>query len=106
MNNTYFLSAILPLALGTFLIRASVIYLSGRINLSERIKELFSFIPAAILPALVAPMVFYFKGSSDFFLYKERVLALLIAMIVAFKTKNILMTIATGLCVLYCLKLI
>ncbi len=106
MNNTYFLSAIIPLALGTFLIRASVIYLSGRINLSNRIKELFSFIPAAILPALVAPMVFYFKGTSDFFFLKERVLALVLATVIAYKTKNILITIATGLCILYCLKLI
>lgn len=106
MNSTYFLSAIIPLGIGTFLIRASVIYLCDKIVISKRLKEIFSFIPAAILPALVAPMVFFFEGCSEVFLYKERVIALTLSVLVAFKTRNILVTIFFGLCVLYCFKLI
>lgn len=91
---------------GTFLIRASVIYMAGRISISDRLKEIFTFIPSAILPALVAPMVFFSKGEVSALLYKERVVALLIAVFIAYKSKNILVTIIVGLAVLYCLKLI
>lgn len=91
---------------GTFLIRSSVIYMSGRITISDRLKEIFTFIPCAILPALVAPMVFFSKGEVQTLMYKERVVALLVAVFIAYKSKNILVTIIVGLAVLYCLKLI
>jgi len=106
MNNSYFWITIIPLGIGTFLIRASMIYLSNKFTISDRLKEIFTFIPAAILPALVAPMVFFHPGESTFLMYKERVFALIIALVFAFKYRSILVTILCGLASLYLLKLI
>lgn len=106
MNQSYFWMTIIPIGIGTFFIRASVIYLSSRITISKRAKEIFSFIPAAILPALVAPMVFFYRGENQTFFYKERVLALLVAIIICLKSKNIFVTIILGLLSLFILRLI
>jgi branched-subunit amino acid transport protein len=101
MNDAYFWSSVIPLGIGTLLIRMSFIFLSKYLSLSKRIERLFTFIPAAVFPAIFAPMVFFYKGDNHFLLHQERVLAFAIAMVVAFKTKNILLTILTGLIVHY-----
>ncbi len=92
---------ILGLALGTFVIRSTFIYLSSRIKISERFKEIFSLIPAAIFPALVVPMTFYHKGTNEIFFYKERFIVLIIATIVCYKYKSVFITIISGLIILY-----
>ena len=101
MNEAYFWSSVVPLGVGTLLIRMSFIFLSKYISLSKRVERLFTFIPAAVFPALFAPMVFFYRGDNEFLLHQERILAFAIAMVVAFKTKNILLTILTGLIVHY-----
>lgn len=106
MNLQYFWMSIIPLGIGTFLIRSCAIYLSNKIMITDRVKEIFSFIPAAILPALVAPMVFYYKGTNDLFFHKERLFALLIALYFTIKFKNIFISILSGLLALYLFSLI
>ncbi len=98
---SYFWQNILLLALGTFCIRFSLISLSGRVKISERTKELFSYIPAAILPALVAPMVFFHQGSATWLLGKERALVLMLTIAVCAFTRSTLATILFGLVALY-----
>lgn len=97
---TFWLSITL-LALGTFAIRFSLISISGRVVISPRTKELFSYIPAAILPALVAPMVFFHRGSAEWALGKERALVLVLATVVCALTRSTLATIFFGLGALY-----
>lgn len=104
MDSTYYWSIVLILGLGTFLIRASFIYLSKYLNLSERTLELFTFIPAAVFPALFIPMAFFHEGQVELFHQKERFIALLIAVVVSFKVRHIIGTILCGLFSLYLLQ--
>ncbi|OIQ20042.1 MAG: hypothetical protein BM556_06020 [Bacteriovorax sp. MedPE-SWde] len=89
------------LGLGTFLIRYSFFYLSDKVKISERAKRSLTFIPCAIFPALLAPMVFFHEGSNAVLLNKERLVAFLIATYICYKSKNILVTIISGLAILY-----
>ncbi|WP_372655091.1 AzlD domain-containing protein [Halobacteriovorax sp.] len=95
---------IIGLGLGTFIIRSTFIYLSSRIEISERFKEILSLIPAAIFPALVVPMTFYHKGANELLFNKERFIVLIIASIICYRLKSVFITIVSGLIILYILS--
>jgi branched-subunit amino acid transport protein len=97
----YFWSNTILLAIGTLLIRSSVIAISSRVRISSRTKEIFSFIPAAVLPALAVPMVFYHEGTQRWLLGKERFAILLLAIVVAYFSKRMTVTLIFGLVALY-----
>lgn len=97
----YFWSCLAALGLGTICIRGSLIALSSRIRISPRMRELFSFIPAAMLPAFVAPAVFFHEGHVEWVQNKERLLILTCAVAVSFFTRSTFATIAFGLVALY-----
>lgn len=97
----YYWVNVLLLAIGTLAIRGSIIALSAKVKISDRLKELFTFIPAAILPAFVAPAVFFHKGAVDWVFGKERVVVLVLATILCAVTRSTLATIVFGLAALY-----
>lgn len=103
IQSEYFWFNVIALSLGTFVIRASLILLSSKLKISNRAKEIFTFIPAAILPALVAPMVYFHKGQVDWVLGKERLLVLILATLFCYYTKSMVVTITVGLSLLYAL---
>lgn len=101
----YFWKTIILLSIGTIAIRFSIIAVSGKITISERLKEIFSFIPAAVIPAIIAPMVFFHEGSVEVILGKERLIVLIIATIICYRSKSMLATVSSGLILLYFIKL-
>lgn len=101
----YFWLNIALLALGTISIRFSLIAISGRVKITARMQEIFSYIPAAILPALITPMVFFHQGSVEWLIGKERALILLLATVVCAFTRSTLITIIFGLVTLYMVRL-
>lgn len=101
IETSYYWQNVILLAIGTLAIRSSIILLSSRIKISDRVKELFSFIPAAILPAFVAPAVFLHEGHVAWTYGKERLLILILAIVVCMYTKSTLATITFGLGALF-----
>lgn len=99
--SNYFWLNIFFLSIGTIAIRFSFIAFSSRLKISDRLKDIFSFIPSAILPALIAPGVFFHKGSVAIVQGKERFVILILATIVCYLTRSTLATIAFGLVALY-----
>ena len=97
----YYWINVFLLAVGTLAIRGSIIAISAKFKISERLKELFTFIPAAILPAFVAPAVFFHEGSVSWLMGKERVVVLVLATILCAITRSTLATISFGLIGLY-----
>lgn len=97
----YFWKNIFLLALGTILIRGSIIAISSKVRVSQRVREIFSFIPAAVLPAFIAPSVSYHTGKVEWLYDKERLFVLIIAVGVSYITKSIVATITLGLVLLY-----
>lgn len=101
ISQSYFWICVFLLAIGTVMIRGSIIAISGKVKISDRLKELFTFIPAAILPAFVAPAVFFHQGKVDWMMGKERVVVLVLATILCAITRSTLATITFGLSALY-----
>ncbi len=101
IDSHYFWQNVFFLAIGTIAIRGSVIAISERVKISERVRELFSYIPAAILPAFIAPSLFFHQGHVAWVYGKERFLILILASVVCILTRSTLATIAFGLGALY-----
>lgn len=104
IDKNYFWQIVFFLAIGTIAIRFSIIGVSARLKIPERVKEMFSYIPAAILPALVAPMVFFHQGTVEWAYKKERFLVLALTTVVSYFTKSTLTAIVFGLSLLYILR--
>ncbi len=101
IQSQYFWLNTFLLAIGTILIRSSILLFSAKIVISDRLKEIFSFIPSSVLPALAAPMAFYHPGTVEWLLNKERVVILLLATVVAYYSKKMTTTLIFGLVLLY-----
>lgn len=81
---------------GTYLIRASFLLVAHRMpHVPPAVRELLRMIPAAALAALVAPALLRVDGA--FQPWNPRLLAGLVALVVAWWTRSILATIAVGL---------
>lgn len=92
------------LGLGTYLIRLSFILLMERIPLPGAAHRMLRFIPASVLPALVLPAVLFGKTGITPLADPARTGAALIAMLVAWKTRNTLATIGAGMAALWTLQ--
>lgn len=91
------------IAAGTWTIRISFIALFGRIEtIPGWVLRILKLIPAAVLAALVAPALTH--GTGDFDLITARLFAGLLAGLVAWRTKNVLATIGTGMTALWILQ--
>jgi len=101
IETTYFWSIILALCVGTFAIRFSFIAFSARVRITDRMKEIFSFVPVAVIPALIAPSVFFHQGQTQLLAGKERFLVLVMATIVCGLTRSTLATISFGIAALW-----
>lgn len=101
INFNHFWETISFLAIGTISIRGCFIFLSSKISISPRTREIFTYIPAAILPALLMPMVFFHKGNNEILQGKERFIVLIFAIFICIKTKNMLLTVFFGLGLLF-----
>ena len=90
----------------TFGMRYSFIYLLGRFELPETLRRALRFVPPAVLTAIVVPELFVRSGQFDVSLTNFRLLAGVIAVLVAWKTKNTLLTILAGMVALLVLEFI
>ena len=81
----------------TFLTRFSMIALLKREMFNDRIREILSFVPSAIFPAIIFPAVFL-DNSGDFQLENNpKIMAAIIAMLIGIISQNIIATIISGL---------
>ncbi len=84
----------------TFGIRISFIYLFGRFRIPETVKRSLRFVPPAVLSAIVAPALLMPDNSVDISLGNFRLLAGAVAILVAWRTRNTLLTILSGMAAL------
>lgn len=91
----------------TFGMRFSLIYLlaEGRFEIPETVRRALHYVPPAVLSAIVFPELFLQDGALALSLNNTRLLAGLIAILVAWFSKNTLITILAGMLALFLLKL-
>jgi branched-subunit amino acid transport protein len=98
MRDVYLLAG---MAIVTFLIRYSLIGMSGRIELSSAIKQLLRYIPAAVLTAIVVPAVLMPDGELLLSYTNARLIGAIAAILISLWTKNLLLTIVLGMLIFF-----
>lgn len=93
---------IFGMALVTFAIRYPVLALVGKIPLPERMLQALRYVPPAVLAAIIVPAVLIPEGTALAITPQNaRLAAALAAIIVAWRTKNLLLTIIVGMAALW-----
>ena len=91
------LALIIYCGLITFLTRFSMIALLKKEMFNDRIREILSFVPSAIFPAIIFPAIFI--NETGLFQIEEnpKILAAIIAMVIGILSRSIIATIFSGL---------
>ncbi len=90
----------------TFGIRFSLIFLFGRFSIPDVIRRALRFVPPAVLSAIILPELLLQNGRLFLSLGNDRLLAGLVAIIVAWLSKNTLLTIMAGMAAMFLLWLL
>ena len=91
------LALIIYCGLITFLTRFSMIALLKKEMFNDRIREVLSYVPSAIFPAIIFPAIFLDNSGSIQLEDNPKILAAIIAMCIGIFSRNILATIFSGL---------
>ena len=81
----------------TYLTRFSMIALLKKEMFNDRIREVLSYVPSAIFPAIIFPAIFLDDLGAFQFEDNPKILAAAIAMIIGILSRNIIATIISGL---------
>ena len=81
----------------TFFTRFSMIVLLKKEMFNDRVREVLSYVPSAIFPAIIFPAIFLDNAGSIQIEDNPKILAAFIATIVGIITRNIIATIFSGL---------
>jgi branched chain amino acid efflux pump len=90
----------------TFALRLSFIALLGRMETPHFLGRALRFVPAAVLTAVVIPLLFYEDGALAVSLGNERLLAGLVAALIAWRSRSVPLTLGGGMATLWMLQTI
>ena len=91
------LSLIIYCGLVTFLSRYLMIAILKKEMFTDRIREVLSFVPSAIFPAIIFPAIFINDSGSFQLEDNPKIIAAIIAMVIGIFTRSIIATIFSGL---------
>jgi branched-subunit amino acid transport protein len=104
MSQEWLWVTIIIVGLLTLGLRLSFIVFMGKMQVSLIAQRGLRFVPIAVLSALIAPALFFKGGSLDVSLSNIRLLAGILAILVAWRTKNVLLTTLSGIACLLILQ--
>ena len=88
-----------------YLSRLSFIALFARVDMPPRVARALRFVPAAMLTAIVVPaVVFTAPATLSLSFANPKLVAALIALVVAWRTKNASITIVVGMAALWAVQ--
>ena len=90
----------------TFVTRASFVVLLDRVEMPGWFRRALRFVPAAVLSAIIAPELVLRDGALAVPWTNTQLVAGLVAIAVAWKTKNVLLTILAGMAALLVAQLL
>jgi branched-subunit amino acid transport protein len=106
MSTTMLWVVIVGAAAVTFMLRVSFIALLGRTGMPPSVERALRFVPAAVLTAFVIPLLIYENGAMQVSLGNERLLAGLIAALIAWRSGSVLFTLGGGMAALWVLQVV
>ena len=104
MSQGWLWASIIIVGLLTFGIRLSFMLFLGKVRIVPIAQAALRFVPVAVLSALIAPGLFLPRGSLDVSFGNIRLITGIVAIIVAWRTKNVLLTIVIGMACLLILQ--
>jgi branched-subunit amino acid transport protein len=90
--------------LGTYLIRLSFILIFQHVEIPAYMERILRLVPPAVFSAIVLPELLVRDGTIQFSFFNLRLIAGLLATVVALRTRNVLLTIAVGMIILWLLQ--
>jgi branched-subunit amino acid transport protein len=99
MNEYWLLTIIIGIV--TLGLRASFLLLPAGAQLPPLMQRALRFVPAAVLPALIVPSIAFAGEAGPWPGLNGRILAAVIAVIVAWRSRNVLLTIVAGMLALW-----
>ena len=96
--------SILAMGVITFALRLSLITLLDRFEVPPLVTRALRFVPPAVLSAIILPELTQPDGKFNLSLGNARLLAGMIAVVVAWRTRNVLLTIGVGMLALWVLQ--
>jgi len=90
----------------TYAIRLSYIVLQDRIRMPDLIQRALRFVPPAVFTAVFLPEMFLNDGVLNLSPGNARLLSGLFAIVVAWRTKNVMLTIVVGMLALWILQVL
>jgi branched-subunit amino acid transport protein len=90
--------------LGTYLIRLSFILIFQHIQIPDYMERILRLVPPSVFLAIALPELLIRDGAVNFSFSNLRLLAGMLAVLVAIKSRNVLVTIAAGMAFLWILQ--
>ena len=90
----------------TYAIRLSFILLLGKVAMPSFLMRALRFVPVAVLSAIILPALFLDGSRMNLSLGNARLLAGILAAVVAWRTKSALLTIVVGMVGLWVLHIL
>ena len=81
----------------TYLTRFSMIALIKKEMFNDRVREVLSYVPSAIFPAIIFPAIFLDSSGSILIENNPKIMAAIIATIIGIFSRSIIATIFSGL---------
>ena len=97
MLTTNELILIVGMFIVTFAARYPLLVLVGRIQLPDRVTRALRYVPVAVLTAICSTAVFMPKNTLDLRFQNAALIAAIASILIAWRTKNLLMTIGGGM---------
>lgn len=104
MSTTTLWLTILGVGIGTFLLRLSFIEMWKWLRVPPLLMQALNYVPAAVLASLVLPALLRSGGAIDVSFDNLRLYAGLAALAVAWYTRSMLLTLASGMAALWLLQ--
>ena len=81
----------------TFLTRFSMIALLKKDTFNKKTKIILSYVPSAIFPAIIFPLIFLDNTGNLDFESNPKIIAAIVAVIIGYFSKNVIATIFSGI---------
>ena len=94
------------MAFVTIIVRYPVLALVGKIPLPDRVFRALRYVPPAVLTAIIVPAVIMPKGTIDLAPTNSYLIAGILSTVIAWRTKNLLLTIVLGMAIFLGLRLL
>lgn len=104
MNTTLLFLSVLGMGMITYGIRVALFLLPEHVQIAPWLLRMLRYVPSAVLSAIIFPEVLQPGGAFDLSLGNERLIAAVVAAMVAWRTRNVLLTVGCGMLTLWLLQ--